>query len=218
MTDDRLKVRSYPQRARYDHEFAAEVLDAGRFGHLALTRDGFPHLVPMMYVRVDRAVHVHCRAGTELADELTAGARVAFAVTLVDGMVLANEVRFHSMNYRSLVVHGIAETVTDESAKRSSFNALAEHVWPGRNGLTPATTEQLSSVALFALPLVEFSGKQRTGPPLAGITPPHPDVWAGHVDLQEFPVDFHQAVDGATAPVPHWPFGPVTPPDASGPL
>ena len=209
MTDDRLKVRSYPQRARYDHEFAAEVLDAGRFGHLALMRDGFPHMVPMMYVRVDHAVHLHCRAGTQLADELAAGARLAFAVTIVDGMVLANEVRFHSMNYRSLVVHGIAVPVVDEEEKRASFNSLAEHVWPGRTGLTPATTEQLSRVALFSLPLVEFSGKQRTGPPLAGITPARPDVWAGHVDLQEFPVGFHSAVDGAEADEPRWPFGPA---------
>lgn len=207
MTDDRLKVRSYPQRARYDHDFAAEVLDAGRVGHLALVRDGFPHLVPMMYVRVDHAVHLHCRARTELAEDLAAGARLAFAVTVVDGMVLANEVRFHSMNYRSLVVHGVAEQVVDEAAKRASFNALAEHVWPGRRGLTPATTEQLGTVALFSLPLVEFSGKQRTGPPLSGITPARPDVWAGHVDIREVPAGFHRAVDGAEAPAPPWPFG-----------
>ncbi|WP_153505464.1 pyridoxamine 5'-phosphate oxidase family protein [Cumulibacter manganitolerans] len=205
MVDDRLKVRSYPQRARYDLQFAAEVLDAGRIGHLALTRDGFPHLVPMMFVRVDRAVHVHCRAGTQLATDLAGGARVAFAVTIADGVVLANEVRFHSMNYRSLVVHGVAEEVTDEAAKRASFDALAEHVWPGRRGLSPATTEQLSTVALFAIPLVEFSGKQRTGPPLAGITP-RPNVWTGHVDLHESPGAFHRAVDGADAPEPPWPF------------
>lgn len=206
MTDDRLKVRSYPQRARYDQEFAAEVLDAGRFGHLALIRDGLPHMVPMMYVRVGRAVHLHCRASTQLAEELTAGTRIAFAVTVVDGVVLANDVRFHSMNYRSLVVYGVPEPVVGESAKRTSFNALTEHVWPGRRGLTSASTEQLGTAALFSLPLVEFSGKQRTGPPLAGITPPRPDVWAGHVDIREVPGAFHPAVDGAEAPAPIWPF------------
>ncbi|WP_134325207.1 pyridoxamine 5'-phosphate oxidase family protein [Cumulibacter soli] len=206
MVDERLQVRGYPQRARYDLEFAAQVLDAGRMGHLAMTRDGYPHLVPMMYVRIEDSVHIHCRAKTPLATDLESGTRIAFAVTIVDGIVLANEVRFHSMNYRSLVVHGIATPVADESAKRSSFNALAAHVWPGRAGLTPATTEQLASVALFSLPLVEFSGKQRTGPPLAGITPPLPDVWAGHVDLEEIPAEFHSAHESPAAPEPIWPF------------
>lgn len=203
----RSAVRSYPQRARYDAESAYRILDDGRIGHLATTLDGFPHVVPMMYVRMGDQLHIHGRRGTPLVDHLHAGGPLAFAVTLVDGIVLAREVRFHSLNYRSLVIHGVGTPVTDAAQRSGSLSALAEKVWPGRSGIGPPTTEQLAVVELFAVPIEYFSVKTRTGPPTTRPEMADPTVWAGHVDLLTIPTAAHpDALTAAGVNSPDWPY------------
>lgn len=200
-------VQSHPERAQYDVETACEILDDGRIGHLSTVCKDAPRIVPMMYVRHGDVIHIHCRRDTELAQSLLEGVKTAFAVTLTDGLVLAQDVRFHSVNYRSLVVYGRADAINDETEKHASFVKLAEGLWPGRVGLRPPTAEQLASVVLFAIPLEHFSIKMRTGPPKATRHDGNRSTWTGHVDLVEVPNSFHP--DSATlphVPAPNWPF------------
>ena len=206
---ERNVVRSHPERAHYDLDTAIAILDDGRIGHLATVLDAdVPHLVPMMYLRRGHFVHLHGRKGTRLMEHLASGAPLVFCVTLVDGLVLARNVRFHSVNYRSLVIHGAAAEVTDMDAKRESFVALADHSWPGRAGISSPTSEQLESITLLALPLTCFSAKVRTGPPAPPLPGDDPRVWAGHVDLRTEPRAFHpdEFTPEGLAP-PTWPFG-----------
>lgn len=202
-------VRSHPERAHYDLDTAIAILDDGRIGHLATVFDAdVPHLVPMMYLRRGQHVHLHGRKGTRLMRHLAGGARLVFSVTLVDGVVLARNVRFHSLNYRSLIIHGAAAEVTDADEKRESFIALADHSWPGRAGISPPTPEQLALITLLALPLTCFSAKVRTGPPAPPLPGDDPRVWAGHVDLRTSPGAFHaddSTPEGLVPPT--WPFG-----------
>lgn len=185
-------VRSHPERAHYDLDTAIAILDDGRIGHLATVFGAdVPHLVPMMYLRRGHHVHLHGRKGTRLMRHLASGAKLVFSVTLVDGLVLARNVRFHSLNYRSLVIHGAAAEITDVEVKRESFVALADHSWPGRAGISPPTSEQLAEVTLLALPLTCFSAKVRTGPPAPPLPGDDPRVWAGHVDLRTAPCGCH---------------------------
>jgi hypothetical protein len=58
---------------------------------------------------------------------------VCVTVTLLDGLVLARSTFHHSMNYRSVVVLGHAEAVTDLEEKRGALEAIVEHIVPGRN-------------------------------------------------------------------------------------
>ena len=54
-------------------------------------------------------------------------------VTLLDGLVLARSTFHHSMNYRSCVVLGTAEPITDLEEKRAALEAIVEHIVPGRS-------------------------------------------------------------------------------------
>lgn len=202
-------VHSHPERAHYDIDTAMAILDAGRFGHLATVFEpNIPHLVPMMYMRRGRSVHLHGRRGTRLIEHLSRGAPLAFSVTLVDGLVLARNARFHSLNYRSLVIHGVATVIDDMDAKRASLTALANRSWPGRAGISPPTLEQLASITLLALPLECFSAKVRTGPPAPPLPGDDRNVWAGHVDLRTAPSAFYadEFTPRDLSP-PSWPFG-----------
>lgn len=53
-------------------------------------------------------------------------------VTLLDGLVLARSTFHHSMNYRSCVILGTAEAVTDLEEKRVALEAIVDHIVPGR--------------------------------------------------------------------------------------
>lgn len=54
-------------------------------------------------------------------------------VTLMDGLVLARSTFHHSMNYRSCVILGTGEAVTDLEEKRAVLEGIVEHIVPGRN-------------------------------------------------------------------------------------
>ena len=59
-------------------------------------------------------------------------------VTLMDGLVLARSTFHHSMNYRSCVILGTGEAVTDLEEKRAVLEGIVEHIVPGRNAeVTP---------------------------------------------------------------------------------
>lgn len=61
------------------------------------------------------------------------GAPVCVTITILDGLVLARSTFHHSMNYRSVVILGTAEAVTDAAEKNTALEAIVEHIVPGRS-------------------------------------------------------------------------------------
>jgi hypothetical protein len=90
----------------------------------------------------------------------------------------------HSMNYRSVVLFGKAAVVEDAVEKMAVFEALVEHVVPGRWAETRwPTPDEVRATMVVSLPIDEASAKVRTGPPLddqADHDLPH---WAGVIPL-----------------------------------
>lgn len=121
------------------------------------------------------------------------GLAVCLTVTHVDGLVLARSAFHHSMNYRSVVVHGIATTVTDPEERRLALDAIVDQVVPGRSkDSRPADAKELAATAVIRLDLDEVSAKIRTGGPNddpADLSLPY---WAGVVPVAR----------GYAAPVP----------------
>jgi nitroimidazol reductase NimA-like FMN-containing flavoprotein (pyridoxamine 5'-phosphate oxidase superfamily) len=131
MPDDRTTVTRLPDRARYDAESIASILDTGFVCHIGFVVENEPVVLPTIYARVGDAVYIH---GSTLARWLSNidGADVCFSVTLVDGIVFARSAFHHSLNYRSVVAFGRALTVTDPYERRSVLKAVVEAVQPGR--------------------------------------------------------------------------------------
>ncbi|MEU8436659.1 pyridoxamine 5'-phosphate oxidase family protein [Streptomyces sp. NPDC029216] len=156
-------------RARYDRETVHSILDQSYLCHLGFVRDGAPVVLPTLYGRVDETLYVHGSTGSRPL--LAAGAEdpglpVCLTVTHVDGLVLARSAFHHSINYRSVVVHGTAYQVTDEEERRMALAALVDHVVPGRAADSrPANAKELAATAVIRLDLNEVSAKIRTGGP-----------------------------------------------------
>ncbi|MEU3254636.1 pyridoxamine 5'-phosphate oxidase family protein [Streptomyces sp. NPDC006997] len=187
-TDRTVPTRA-PERASYDKELVHAILDEGYVCHLGFVRDGAPVVLPTLYGRVGERLYVHGSTGSRplrMAGRADPGLPVCLTVTHVDGLVLARSAFHHSVNYRSVVVHGTAYDVTDPDERRTALDALVDHVVPGRSrDSRPANKKELAATAVLRLDLAEVSAKLRGGgandePEDLGL--PH---WAGVLPLRK---------------------------------
>ncbi|MGI5371397.1 pyridoxamine 5'-phosphate oxidase family protein [Streptomyces iakyrus] len=186
-TDRTVPTRS-PDRASYDKDLVHSILDEAYVCHLGFVRDGAPVVLPTLYARVGERLYVHGSTGSRplrAAGQADPGLEVCLTVTHVDGLVLARSAFHHSINYRSVVVHGVAHDVTDPEEKRQALDALVDHVVPGRSADSrPANKKELAATAVIRLDLDEVSAKLRTG----GVNDEPEDLalphWAGVVPVR----------------------------------
>ncbi|GGL11608.1 pyridoxamine 5'-phosphate oxidase family protein [Streptomyces flaveus] len=177
------------KRAAYDQETVHSILDEGYVCHLGFVREGAPVVLPTLYGRIGERLYVHGSTGSRplrMAGQAEPGLPVCLTVTHVDGLVLARSAFHHSLNYRSVVVHGIAHQVTDPDEKREALDALVDQVVPGRSqDSRPANDKELAATAVLRLDLGEVSAKLRTGGPNdepEDLDLPH---WTGVVPLHK---------------------------------
>lgn len=185
---ERSTVRRHSDRASYDRELVLSILDEGLICHLAFVSNGFPVVIPTMYARLDDVIYLHGNPASRMLTTLSQGVDVSVAVTLLDGLVMARSVFNHSMNYRSVVIHGRAVEVTDKVEKMRAFQALVDHVCVGRwEDSRQPTAKELATTKVVRLPLTEASAKVRTGPPKDSASDFKLPVWAGELPLRVVP-------------------------------
>ncbi|MFD9411832.1 pyridoxamine 5'-phosphate oxidase family protein [Streptomyces sp. NPDC059989] len=185
-TDRTVPSRSR-ERARYDRETVHSILDQAYVCHLGFVRDGAPVVLPTLFGRVGESLYIHGSTGSRpllAAGKADPGLPVCVTVTHVDGLVLARSAFHHSLNYRSVVVHGTAYQVTDEEECRTALDALVDHVVPGRSADSrPASAKELAATAVIRLDLTEVSAKIRTGGPNDEAEDMDLPYWAGVVPV-----------------------------------
>ncbi|MEU9975166.1 pyridoxamine 5'-phosphate oxidase family protein [Streptomyces sp. NPDC051014] len=187
-TDRTVPTRS-AERASYDKEVVHSILDEAYLCHLGFVRDGAPVVLPTLFARVGGVLYLHGSTGSRplrMTGQADPGLPVCVTVTHVDGLVLARSAFHHSINYRSVVVHGVAHQVTDPEEKSRALDALVDHVVRGRSADSrPANRKELAATAVIRLDLAEVSAKTRTG----GVNDEPEDLelpyWAGVVPLRK---------------------------------
>lgn len=202
---DRTTIGRSPERGTRDRTTAEAILDEGLLCHLGLTADHGPVVIPTTYARRGDEILIH---GSPAATWLRAtgkGTPVCLTVTHLDGLVVARSGFHHSMNYRSVVVFGTAEPITDHADKAAALDAIVEHIVPGRTGeVRPVTDEEITKTLVLRLPLAEASVKIRDGGPIDDEADYDlPDVWAGVVPMTTrfgAPIDDERLAPGIPAP------------------
>jgi nitroimidazol reductase NimA-like FMN-containing flavoprotein (pyridoxamine 5'-phosphate oxidase superfamily) len=181
----RTQVKRLAKRAVYDRTQVHSILDEGYFCHVGFVIDGQPYVIPTGYVRVGDRIYIHGSAASRMLRTLDEGVEVCVTVTLVDGFVLARSAFHHSMNYRSVVVLGKAQPVTDPDEKIEAMRSFTNHVVPGRwDEVRKPTAQELNSTTVLALPLAEVSAKVRTGAPIDDEEDYALPIWAGVVPIR----------------------------------
>jgi len=181
----RTTVRRLPERARYDRATIESILDEGFVCHVGFVDGGQPFVIPTAYARIGDRVAVHGSAASRMIRALAGGAPACLTVTLLDGIVLARSGFHHSLNYRSVVVVGTAQEIADAAEKRSTLDAIVEHIVPGRTPeVRPPSENELRATRVVALRLDEASAKLRTGPPKDDAEDLALACWAGELPLR----------------------------------
>jgi uncharacterized protein len=192
----RTSVRRLKERGAYDRETIYRILDEGLVAHAGFAVDGRPFVIPMAYARQGDRLILHGSVASRLLATLAQGVETCVTVTLLDGLVLARSVFHHSMNYRSVVVLGVATPIRDPEEKMAALEALTEHLVPGRwaEARRPSKKE-FAATEVLALPIDEASAKVRSGPPGDAKADLGLPVWAGVIP-------FAPTAPGAPVPAP----------------
>ena len=185
---ERTRLKRLPKRGVFDRELVYGILDEGFICHVGFAVAGQPFVIPTGYARGDDQLFIHGSQVSRMLRTLSSGIDVCVTVTLVDGLVLARSAFHHSINYRSVVIHGRATMVHEREAKLAALLAFSEHVIPGRWDNVRAPTEQeLKATTVLSLPLAEVSAKVRTGPPVDDEADYELPIWAGVIPLRLVP-------------------------------
>jgi uncharacterized protein len=94
----------------------------------------------------------------------------------------------HSANYRSVMLFGAARSVAQPDEKLAAFEAIVEHIVPGRwHDVHPPTEAELKATSVLAIAIDEASAKIRTGPPVDDEEDYASAAWAGVLPMASVP-------------------------------
>ena len=198
----RTRIRRLPDRAHYDSETIASIVDAAVVCTVAFQIDGAVHAIPTNHWREGPYLYIHGAKASRMLKALTEG-DACITIALVDGLVLARSAMHHSVNYRSVVIYGRFEIVGDPAEKHRSLRALVDGLYPGRwDTLRPITEKELNATSVLRIPLAEASAKLRDW----GVKDDEEDldwpVWAGVIPLWTGTGTPHPEKDSAVQAVP----------------
>ncbi len=186
------KIRN-SKRASYDEDTIHAILDEGLIAHVAFSHDGTPICLPMVYGRIGDKVYIHGAKATRMFKQLKQGIPACLNVTLVDGLVLARSAFHHSMNFRSVNIHGTAHLVEDEDEKYDALVAITDHIMPGRwDECRDMTKKEANATTVISLTIEQAAAKCRAGMPVDDDEDYELDHWAGIVPIT---TQFGTAID-----------------------
>lgn len=181
----RTRVVREPHRGVYDRDTINQILDEGFICHIGFTVDGQPYVIPTSYGRHGNVLYVHGSAASRMLRNLDKGIPVCVTVTLLDGLVLARSIFNHSMNYRSVVILGTANLVSEPAEKLAALRALSEHILPHRwDDVRQPNEKELKATSVLRIPLEECSAKVRSGPAIDDDEDYSFPTWAGVIPLE----------------------------------
>lgn len=180
----RATVRRHPERATHERAAANAILDEGLVAHVGIVADGAPVVIPMAYGRDGDRLLLHGSVASRLMRDLSGGIPVCVTVTLLDGLVLARSAFHHSMNYRSVVVHGTARRIVDPVEAAAALGRFVEHLVPGRGAEVRASAPiEVRQTTVLEVPIEEATVKARRGGPIDDEADLDLPVWAGVLPL-----------------------------------
>ncbi|PYQ47059.1 MAG: pyridoxamine 5'-phosphate oxidase family protein [Acidobacteria bacterium] len=199
---DRTRIHRLPERGNYDRATIDAILDEALICHVGFVVEGRPVVIPTIHARVGDHLYFHGSPAAGMLRTLRGGLDACVTVTLLDGLVLARSAFHSSMNYRSVVVFGKAEEVSDRDEKLRVLEALVEHVCRGRSADARGPSEmELKQTLVLRVPIDEASAKIRIGPPKDDAEDYGLPIWAGILPLALIP---SEAISDNTLAVPEY--------------
>ena len=180
----RTRVKRLPKRASYDRAVVYELLDTALVCHVGFAIEGQPYVIPTLQVRIGERLYIHGSAASRMLGNAANGTPLAVTVTHIDGVVMARSAFHHSVNYRSVIILGVATLVTGHAEKLAVMKGLIDHVAPGRwEHIRQPNEKELDATSVLSIPIDEASAKLRSGGPIDDEADYALPIWAGEIPL-----------------------------------
>ena len=180
----RTQVKRVAQYASYDTALLHAIIDAAYICHVAFADDKGVHAIPTACWREGGYLYIHGSNGSRMLKRL-AEQECCVTITHVDGLVLARAAFNHSMNYRSAMIYGRFETVS-EADKQPAMEAFMEHLVRGRQAdVRPGNEQEYAATKVMRIALAEAVCKTRSGGPKDDEEDLDMPVWAGVLPLAQ---------------------------------
>ncbi|MFK5997960.1 MAG: pyridoxamine 5'-phosphate oxidase family protein [Rhodobacterales bacterium] len=181
---ERTRVKRAHERGGNDRKQINAILDAIPFCHIGYVRNGAPFVIPTLQWRKGDYVYWHGSSASTAIRESRANP-VCLTVSALDGVVLARSGFNHSVNYRSVMLLGEAESVTDPDQKTDALKAMFDAYMPGRwDALRPMSAKELKATGVLRLKITEGSCKIREEGPNDEDADYSLPIWAGVVPMK----------------------------------
>ncbi len=203
----RTRVRRLPAKARYERSVVDAILDEAPFCHVAALVDGVAMALPTLHAREGDVLYLHGSRSNAVMKAVVARGDACVTATLYDGIRVARSGFESSIAYRSVVVFGRAEAVTDHDEKRRVLDHFVDAVLPGRaSEVRTATDDEVRRTMVVRVAIDEASAKLSQGPTEDDEADRSLPIWSGVIPASIVFGDPVPSSDGAMAdgsvPVP----------------
>ncbi|MEZ4522081.1 MAG: pyridoxamine 5'-phosphate oxidase family protein [Thermomicrobiales bacterium] len=187
-----------PARGHYGKDEVYRIVDEALYCHVAFVKDGQPFIIPTLHARDGDTLLLHGSSASRMIRHGDCNP-LCVTMTLIDGIVLARSAFNHSVNYRSAILFGNGEAVTNPEAKMDALERFTERLMPGRwDDIRWPDRKELKATGVIAMPIESASAKVRTGPPVDDEPDMQLPTWAGVLPLRQL---FGAPVADPNAPV-----------------
>lgn len=177
------KIR-YAQRAGYDREAGYAILDKGLIAHVGFVAEDRPMVIPMAFARIKDTLYLHGASKARIIKGNTDSAPICITVTHLDGLVIARSAMHHSINYRSVIIHGTARLVSDPEERLAAMVATTDHLMPGRwDECRPMTGQEDKATGILAVSIDHITAKTRNGLPGDDEADLDLNMWSGVIPV-----------------------------------
>ncbi|CAI7564143.1 unnamed protein product [Penicillium bialowiezense] len=201
----------YKHRATYDLGPIHKIINDSQVLHVSFNpgpEDPFPAILPMIgqmgsfdYPSASIDEPLECYLHGYVSSRIMNLARncpdgeglpICVATSKIDGLILSLTPNSHSYNYRSAILHGYANLVTNEEEKLWAMKLITNSVLEDRwdHSRVPPDRAEMQSTVILKVKIVDGSGKIRDG----GVSDERKDydneqvtnsVWTGVVPVWE---------------------------------
>jgi nitroimidazol reductase NimA-like FMN-containing flavoprotein (pyridoxamine 5'-phosphate oxidase superfamily) len=185
----RTRIRRLPTLADYQRSTLHAIIDAAYLCHIAFHDDNGSHCIPTACWRTGEYLYIHGSNGSRLLKLLSGSTQACVSITHLDGLVLARSAFSHTMNYRSAVIYGHFERISDIVDKREAMDAFMDRLMQGRKlEARPGNEKEFAATTVMRISLDEAAAKVHSG----GVSDDAEDmdiqVWAGVLPLVQTPM------------------------------
>ncbi len=182
---ERSRLRRANQRGHFDRAMVNDILDATSLCHVGYNIDGKPFVTPTFHWREGNNIYWHGSAASRMLRK-SVNNDVCLTVTHLDGFVVARSAMHHSLNFRSVMLFGLPQIVTDPDVAAAHLKTFVDGIFPDRwDTLRPMNAQEAKATSVLFMPIDEGSAKVRSGPPVDDEEDYALPIWAGVVPVTQ---------------------------------